>query len=137
MIKDRNVTFRFKHFAIDDSHCGMKVGTDGVAIGACTECRGANKVIDVGSGSGLIALMIAQRCNAAIDAIETDCGACIDARSNIESSPWNDRINLIEGCFSTYRSDIRRSYRQQSSFFRRRRGSTGSKQSSRPPRRYA
>lgn len=106
MIKDRNVTFRFKRFAIDDSHCGMKVGTDGVAIGAWTECRGANKVIDVGSGSGLIALMIAQRCNAAIDAIETDCGACIDARSNIDASPWNDRINLIEGCFSTYHSDI-------------------------------
>ncbi len=105
MTQDRDVTFKFKQFSIDDSHCGMKVGTDGVVLGAWCNCSDTHKVIDVGSGSGLIALMVAQRCNALIDAIETDSGACHDAQSNINCSPWRDRINLVEGCFTSYRAD--------------------------------
>ena len=101
----RKVTFSFKRFGIDDSHCGMKVGTDGVVTGAWVRCEDAVRVVDVGSGSGLIALMIAQRCNAIIDAIETDTGACADARANIAASPWHDRIRLFEGCFTNYRPE--------------------------------
>lgn len=86
--------FRFKQFNIIDTHCGMKIGTDGVLIGAWASCSDARHVIDVGSGCGLIALMIAQRSNARIDAIEADRDACEDALSNITASPWHGRIKL-------------------------------------------
>lgn len=87
--------FAFKQFDIDDSHCGMKVGTDGVLLGAWTDCNGANTIVDAGSGSGLIALMLAQRNAAArIIGIEIDSDACQDAIRNVGRSKWSDRIEI-------------------------------------------
>ncbi len=98
----RHISFTLKRFDIDDSHCGMKVGTDGVALGAWASCEGARQAADIGCGSGLIALMIAQRCGAQIDAIDIDNGACLDAISNIDASPWRSRISVVETGISEF-----------------------------------
>lgn len=102
---ERKASFTFRRFAIDDRRCGLKIGTDAVALGAWASCRDARTAIDVGCGCGIIALMIAQRSDALITAIEIDSGAAADARGNIAASPWSDRIKLVEGDFADYRPD--------------------------------
>ena len=85
---------RFKQFSVDDSRCAMKVGTDGILLGAWVSCEGAGKLLDIGTGSGLIALMAAQRCAAGgdrrfyITAIDIDADAAGQAAENFAASPW-------------------------------------------------
>lgn len=98
----RNVSFTFKQFTIDDTHCGMKVGTDGVVLGAWTRCEGVRKAIDIGCGSGIISLMIVQRCGAQVSAIDIDKGAIFDAQGNVEASDRKKFINVIECDFTAY-----------------------------------
>lgn len=75
----------------------MKVGTDGVLLGAWADLRGAAAVLDVGCGSGLIALMVAQRAPAAIvHAVEIDRDAREQASENVARSPWNDRVSVFQ-----------------------------------------
>ena len=88
--------FKFKQFTVWHDRCAMKVGTDGVLLGAwCPVCSQAKiKVLDVGTGSGLIALMLAQRLQGAqITAIDIDAGAVEQAKYNFSVSPWADRLN--------------------------------------------
>ena len=74
----------------------MKVGTDGVLLGAWAPCEGAESILDVGSGTGLISLMVAQRnSNAKIDAIEIDAEAGVQMNSNFNASPWAKRLNGV------------------------------------------
>lgn len=85
---------RFKQFSVDDSRCAMKVGTDGILLGAWVSCEGVGKLLDIGTGSGLIALMAAQRCAAGgdrrfhITAIDIDVEAAAQAADNFAASPW-------------------------------------------------
>jgi len=102
----RETVFRFKQFEVKNSCAAMKVGTDGVLMGAWTSVDGAKTILDVGAGTGLIALMIAQRARgAAITAIELDSAAVEEARFNVEMSPWVGRINVVEGDFMEYEPD--------------------------------
>lgn len=88
--------FTFKQFAIDDSPCAMKVGTDSVLLGAWTDVSGARSVIDVGAGSGILTLMIAQRApDAMLTAIEIDPEAAAAAAANLAASPWAHRCRAI------------------------------------------
>ena len=90
----RENTFRFKQFAVLNDKTAMKVGTDGVLLGAWCDLREAKSVLDVGTGCGLIALMIAQRnADCDIDCIDIDEGAIEEARINADNSPWSDRIH--------------------------------------------
>lgn len=74
----------------------MKVGTDSVLLGAWCDCTDVGRVLDLGAGSGLLALMIAQRkSDASITAIEIDPGACAAATANFISSPWSDRLTVV------------------------------------------
>jgi tRNA1Val (adenine37-N6)-methyltransferase len=92
-----NTYFKFKQFTIIQDKCAFKVGTDGVLLGACTDVTGRKKILDIGTGTGLIALMLAQRCNAQIVAIEPDNDSFIQASENVKSSKWSDRIK-VENC---------------------------------------
>jgi tRNA1Val (adenine37-N6)-methyltransferase len=86
--------FQFKQFTIQQDRCAMKVGTDGVLLGAWTPIiNNPHNILDIGTGTGLIALMLAQRSNAEqIEAIEIDDDAYEQATENFENSPWNDRL---------------------------------------------
>jgi tRNA1Val (adenine37-N6)-methyltransferase len=80
----------------------MKVGTDGVLLGAWTHCAGADTILDVGTGSGLIALMLAQRCHAKIDALDIDTNACRQAGINFNRSPFAKQLNVYPIDFRQY-----------------------------------
>src|ERR1035437_1950902 len=80
----------------------MKVGTDGVLIGAWTNPGDARKMLDIGTGTGLIALMLAQASKANIDAVEIDAGAYHQALENVEQSIWKERISVILTSLQNY-----------------------------------
>lgn len=86
--------FKFKQFTINQDRCAMKVGTDGVLLGAWVPIVNRPfSVLDIGAGTGLIALMLAQRSSAEqIDALEIDEEAYEQAVDNFENSPWGDRL---------------------------------------------
>ena len=90
-----NNYFCFKQFAIVQDNASMKVGTDGVLLGAWCNCIGAQRILDIGTGTGLLAIMAAQRSNAKITAVEIDANACIDAITNFDNSPWANRLELL------------------------------------------
>lgn len=90
-----NPFFRFKQFTVWHDKCAMKVGTDGVLLGCWCDVPEARTILDVGCGTGLISLMLAQRIPAQIDAIDIDESACIQARENVSHSPFSDRIHII------------------------------------------
>ncbi len=90
-----NPYFQFKQFTVYHDLCAMKVGIDGVLLGAWAPVdSSANRILDVGTGSGLIALMLAQRSNAMIDAIDLDEGAVRQTDINVAASDWNNRIRV-------------------------------------------
>jgi tRNA1Val (adenine37-N6)-methyltransferase len=89
-----NNYFSFKQFTIYHDQCAMKVGTDGVLLGSWSRLENASRLLDVGAGSGLIAVMLAQRSGAIIDGVEIEKNACLQARKNATGSPWHNRINL-------------------------------------------
>ncbi|MEY4433067.1 MAG: hypothetical protein RLZZ44_1200 [Bacteroidota bacterium] len=86
--------FQFKRFAVQQDLCAMKIGTDGVVLGAWAPVeQNPFSILDIGTGTGIIALMLAQRSNATqIDALEIDEKAYEQATNNFENSPWNDRL---------------------------------------------
>ncbi len=88
--------FRFKKFDIDHSRSTMKVGTDGVLIGAWTTVESPTRVLDIGTGSGLIAIMLAQRSpeHSHIDAVEISERDATQARLNVDSSPWPQKVSI-------------------------------------------
>ncbi len=100
--------FRFKQFELDDCHCGMKLGTDSVALGAWTEIQeSARTALDVGAGSGVLALMLAQRAPQLLAVgLEYDAGAACDCRRNFAASPWAGRLTVVEGNFQDYCPDV-------------------------------
>ena len=89
-----NKPFTFKQFTIHQDQCAMKVGTDGVLLGAWTPLENnPDTILDIGAGTGLISLMLAQRCPAeTLDAIEIDESAYAQCVENFEASPWGDRL---------------------------------------------
>lgn len=93
-----NDYFQFKQFTIYQGRCAMKVGTDGVLLGSWADLTESKHILDIGTGTGLIALMAAQRnSQAQIDAIEIDEDACKQALENVQASPWQNRINIFHG----------------------------------------
>ena len=99
----RNPYFQFKQFRIIQEKSVMKVGMDGVLIGSWTDASKAKRILDVGTGTGLIALMMAQKNSSAqIDAIEIDPDAFQEAVLNVKQSPWNDRIRIELSSFQDF-----------------------------------
>ena len=92
----RNKVFHFKQFSVDHSNATMKVGTDGVLLGAWANVEGCVRLLDIGTGSGVIALMLAQRSSslAKIDAVEIEPVDAAQAQVNIGKSPWPDKVEV-------------------------------------------
>ncbi|TDR24266.1 tRNA1Val (adenine37-N6)-methyltransferase [Flavobacterium cheniae] len=88
------MTFTFKQFQVNQDRCAMKIGTDGVLLGAWTPLiNNPYNVLDIGAGTGILSLMLAQRSNAEqIDAIEIDEDAYEQCVENFEASPWGDKL---------------------------------------------
>ncbi len=91
--KAMSETFKFKEFAVEQDMCAMKVGTDGVLLGAWAE--GGRNVLDIGCGTGVISLMLAQRFkDSQITAIDIVDDCCVQTRKNADLSPWGSRIGV-------------------------------------------
>lgn len=96
-----NNYFTFKQFSIEHSRCAMKVGTDGVLLGAWA--NGGDKILDIGTGSGLIALFMAQRnIDSQIVAIDIDEDAVMQAKINVEKSVYRNRISVIQSALQNF-----------------------------------
>ncbi|MCM8568727.1 methyltransferase [Gramella jeungdoensis] len=96
--------FKFKQFSIDQDRCAMKIGTDGVLLGAWTSLEhNPESILDIGTGTGLIALMLAQRSDAfQIDALEIEDNAYEQAVENFEKSDWGDRLFCYHAGFDEF-----------------------------------
>lgn len=102
-----NGYFRFKQFTVHQQHCAMKVGTDGTLLGAwALATEGSCRIFDIGTGTGLIALMMAQRYpKAQVTAIDIDDGAVRQAKENVSASPFADRINVMKADVLTFKEE--------------------------------
>lgn len=85
--------FRFKNFSLQHHKSSMKVGTDAVLLGAWADVENSKKILDIGTGCGIIALMLAQRSNSNIDALDIDKESYIESLENFSSSLWKERLN--------------------------------------------
>ncbi|MES2274792.1 MAG: methyltransferase [Bacteroidota bacterium] len=95
--------FHFKQFSIDQSGCAMKINTDGVLLGALTEQDRVKSILDIGTGTGVIALMLAQRFTSVlIDAVEIDESAAKTAAANFAGSPFAYRLTLYANSFEDF-----------------------------------
>ncbi|MBQ8051252.1 MAG: methyltransferase [Bacteroidaceae bacterium] len=98
--------FRFKQFSVAHDRCAMKVGTDGVLLGAWARVEGRRRLLDIGTGTGLVALMVAQRnAEAHVVAVEVDPDAAAQARENVANSPFAERIEVVESDIRLYAPD--------------------------------
>jgi tRNA1Val (adenine37-N6)-methyltransferase len=86
--------FVFKQFKILQDKCAMKVGTDAVLLGSWVNTSNAKTILDIGTGSGIIALMLAQKSDATIDAIDIDKNAFMQATENVSFCKWKERIQI-------------------------------------------
>lgn len=102
-----NAWFQFKRFIVQQDRCAMKVGTDGVLLGAWASLDGALPILDIGTGTGVVALITAQRLETCfqgstadsnvkhVTAVELDCEAAAQASRNFSASPWADMIECV------------------------------------------
>ena len=107
-----SLPFKFKQFTIDQDRCAMKIGTDAVLLGAWTSVNQEPfSVLDIGAGSGVIALILAQRSNAElIDAIEIADDAYEQCTENFENSSWNDRLFCYHTSLKEFTEEIEDKY---------------------------
>jgi len=100
--------FAFKEFSVNQDRCAMKIGTDGVLLGAwATISHNPFSILDIGTGTGILALMLAQRSHAEnIEAIEIDDAAFEQAADNFENSPWGDRLFCYHAAFNEFVEEI-------------------------------
>ena len=104
--------FKFKEFTVNQDQCAMKIGTDGVLLGAWTSIKeNPNSILDIGTGSGIIALQLAQRTDAeTIDAIEIDDKAYEQSVENFENSDWGDRLFCYHASLEEFVGEIDEKY---------------------------
>lgn len=100
--------FHFKYFTINQSRSALKVGTDSMVLGTLISCDNKKKGLDIGSGTGVLSLMLAQKNSEIIlDAIELDTESSLDCQLNFENSDWSNRLNLVVGDFLASNWDIK------------------------------
>jgi len=100
--------FRFRQFEVFHDQCAMKVGTDAVLLGAWANVSGANAILDIGTGSGVVALMTAQRNQKAlIDAVEIDEKSWLQCEENFKNSPWPERLTAFHSDIKNFQTKIK------------------------------
>ncbi|MEH6534964.1 MAG: methyltransferase [Psychroserpens sp.] len=104
--------FQFKQFSVNQDQCAMKIGTDGVLLGAWTTIENNPfSILDIGAGTGVLSLMLAQRCDAqVIEALEIDDKAYEQCVDNFEQSPWNDRLFCYHASLEEFAEEIEDTY---------------------------
>src|SRR3546814_4344473 len=110
-----NSWFRFKQFTVHQDRCAMKVGTDGALLGALAPVPLKGKILDIGTGTGVVALMLAKRSDVEIDAaeiaaVEVDEGAARHAAVTIPDSTWSDRIQVFPSDFRDFSQSWKNRY---------------------------
>ncbi len=106
-----NDSFEFKQFIINQDKCAMKIGTDGVLLGAWANSKEAFSILDIGTGTGVIALQLAQRTYAElIDALEIDADTFEQAVENFEQSDWGDRLFCYHASLQEFVDEIDEKY---------------------------
>lgn len=106
----KNTFFQFKQFRIEQKNCGMKVTSDASIFGASINYRNGRSILDIGTGTGLLALMSAQKTDAMIDAVELDEGAAKQAQENVYNSPWKNRIHVHQMSIQAYSETCDKKY---------------------------
>lgn len=95
--------FQFKQFSVDQRNCAMKINTDGTLLAALAESADPQQILDLGTGTGVIAMMLAQRFkNARLDAVEIDADAAQTAGANFSNSPFANRLHIFPLSFQEY-----------------------------------
>lgn len=104
--------FKFKEFTVQQDRCAMKIGTDAVLLGAWTSIvNEPNSILDIGAGTGVLALMMAQRSfSETIDALEIDDDAYEQCVENFEHSPWGDRLFCYHASLEEFVDEIEDTY---------------------------
>lgn len=104
--------FKFKQFNVAQDRCAQKIGTDGVLLGAWSNPQEKPySILDIGAGTGVISLMMAQRFyDAQVDAVELDEDAHSQATENFENSPWGDRMFCYHASFQEYYEEVKERY---------------------------
>jgi tRNA1Val (adenine37-N6)-methyltransferase len=97
--------FNFKQFSISHANSSMKVGTDAILLGSWVDVSETETILEIGTGCGIIALMLAQRSNAIIDAIDIDKGSIEEAASNFKNSPWPERLHAHHVSLQNFLND--------------------------------
>jgi tRNA1Val (adenine37-N6)-methyltransferase len=96
MVLTKKGVFQFKQFEVAQDSSAMKVNSDGVLLGAWASCKGAESVLDIGTGTGVIALMAAQKNpTAKVIGIEIDQDSCKQAEANFKKSPWHGNLSVV------------------------------------------
>ena len=98
--------FYFKQFTVHQDQSALKVGTDGVLLGAWTNCNNATSILDIGSGTGVVSLMLAQRCAAKITAIEIEADAAKQSEENFQNSVWSERLQCLSDSIQHYSTSL-------------------------------
>lgn len=99
--------FRFKEFEVNQQGCAMKINTDGVLLGATVDANNPTRILDIGTGTGVIAMMLAQRFpDAQVDAVEIDEEAYKTSLKNFQNSPFQARIQGYFGSFEEMQSSV-------------------------------
>ena len=96
------MAFQFQHFTVEDRSSTLRVGTDAMLLGAWADPSGARRILDIGTGCGVLALMVAQRSEAEIVAIEPDRPSAEEAALNFSRSPWAGRLQLLQTDLQTF-----------------------------------
>lgn len=105
-----STSFAFKQFVINQDKCAMKVGTDAVLLGAWVFPNGSKQILDIGTGTGVVALMLAQKTDAHIDAIDIDENAFLQATQNVSESKFVNQVSVTHSSLQEYSKSTSKKY---------------------------